>query len=158
MRVHAAGAVIAVLAVGCGAGSLWPGDRTSLLATRGVGYGEPSCTLSDGGVFGGARYQLPFDGGPLDYRRCTPATGLVTEGTRQLSAAELTALEDTLRALKLTTSGCGADKGVQHLTITTPAGVLEYEDGFYFCGKTTGPTVYVDHIDEVFAKLAALSP
>lgn len=45
---------------------------------------------------------------------------------------------------------CGADKAVQTLKVSTPAGVAEYVDSFYSC---QAKAVYIDNIDGVFEVL-----
>ena len=146
---------------GAGARTVWPSDAMKLVATDSGGGHVPQppagseCALSE------ATYTLTVAGHTLDWVFCV--AGAATSdpykkqtGTRALSEAEYAQAEVALKALKVVTqAGCGADKSLRKVFVTTARGEFEYVDSFYFCqggGKT-----YVDNIDGVFTALNQLS-
>ncbi len=81
------------------------------------------------------------------------------KGSRTLSESEYGDLDRAMQMLQLSqnASSCGADKGLESITLTTPAGEKAYTDSFYRCGDTTGTKVYVDNIDAVFSVFYTLA-
>jgi hypothetical protein len=146
---------------GGGAGAVWPSDAMKLVATDSGGGHVPQppagseCALSE------ATYTLTVAGRALNWMFCVAGATASDPykkqtGARALSEAEYAQAQVALSALKVVTqAGCGADKSLRKVFVTTPRGEFEYVDSFYFCqggGKT-----YVDNIDGVFTALNQLS-
>jgi hypothetical protein len=130
---------------------VWPADATRLVAeVRSFGFGPPPpptsiCPLP-------ARYTFTAASGLLEWGECQigpPAA--FNEGQRTLTPGQQEPILQALRGLEPSNpNACGADKGVEALVVTTPAGEKTYLDGFYACQKMG---VYVDGIDAVLLAL-----
>jgi hypothetical protein len=79
---------------------------------------------------------------------------------RQLSDAEMTQVTDALAEVEIGSSGnCGADKGVDTLTVQASDGTTEnYLDDFYSCEPAPEGETYVTNIDVIGSALSSLRP
>lgn len=107
-----------------------------------------------------ATYTLTVGGHQLDWQYCemtgtgSTATYTPRTGSRALQATEWSALQPKLAALVVSDRhDCGVDKPTYVLTVTTPAGDLEYFDDFYSC---TDPSRLYVRSDPLGGALAAL--
>ena len=84
-------------------------------------------------------------------------TYALTTGQATIAAADFVPLSDALHGLRRATkTACGADKPVETIVFTTPAGDTTYEDDFYFCDITdTKP--YVTGLGAVLEELDKLA-
>jgi hypothetical protein len=142
-----------------GGTDLFPSDTTKIVVTDKGGFGLPApdgstCSISD------RTFTLLLPARELSWKLCelTDAgnyefrTGQVT-----LSAADFVPLSDALHGLRRATmTGCGADKPVETIVFTTPAGDTTYEDSFYFC-NASDPKAYVTGLDAVLSELDKLA-
>jgi hypothetical protein len=126
-------------------------DVRSIDARSSGGFGVGVCPV-DGGSFSGDA----FDAGLLDYAQCQGTSRTVRSGSKALSSDNLAALRTSLGALVVDASGCGADKPMLVLDVSTATTTVRYKDSFYACGHEDGVT-YVDHIDGVFSLLGQLA-
>ncbi len=130
-------------------------DVRSIDARSTGGFGQGPCPV-DGGSFSGDAYHVTFDAGLLEYARCQVAPRAVRSGSKLLSSDEQAAIRTSLRALVVDASGCGVDKPMMVLEVSTATTTVHYKDSFYACGHEAGVT-YVDHIDGVFSLLSQLA-
>lgn len=138
---------------------LFPADTTKIVVTDKGGFGIPApdgstCSVADN------TFTLLLPARDLSWKLCefTDAgnyefrTGQVT-----VSAADFAPLSSALHGLRRATmTGCGADKPVETIVFTTPAGETTYEDSFYFC-NASDPKLYVTGLDAVLSELNKLA-
>ena len=137
-------------------------------------------TLSDGGgsglgpatpaaapcSIGMVTYALTVPDRHLTWSRCLVANGgqqasdyTVSTADRILSEAEWQTLVPALEGLVITDNKqCGADKDPVTVSVSTPAGEVDYEDGFYGCDQTHDkPLLSSDSIDTAAQALAGVA-
>lgn len=136
------------------ANTVWPTDRTKLVAeTKGGGFKPPpppgsTCAL------GAAKYTLDLATKTLSWEVCdlvdwnTPLTKVT--GSRAAVPADIAKINAAMRTVKITNEEiCGADKPMLNLFVTSASqGTKTYTDSFYSC--IGGGRTFVDNIDEVF--------
>jgi hypothetical protein len=132
---------------------LWPSNATKLEARVSGGFMPPppagsTCQLSQ------QKFSLDIPTKTLSWEVCErTAAGpyAMTKGALEIAAADYTAVDAAMDALKVTTETiCGADKPYMVLEVTSPAGTKTLLDSFYSC---QGNGTYVDGIGGVFAAL-----
>jgi len=140
--------------------AIWPANASqAVVADTGGGFAPQapagsSCRDAEAGTF-----TFTVADNKLRWRVCHAPGGAQpyaeVSGDRSLSADEARGLLDALRQVTRTkATGCGADKSVLTLRVTTPTGAHDYLDSFYVCH---GSGVYVDGIDEVLGQARRLA-
>jgi hypothetical protein len=131
---------------------LWPVGAVLVEATRRGGLPTPGCS-TDAGVVDGSTYLLSLPDGRLVYSVCFGSVPRYFEGELLLDAGQSSRFDDAMRALRRSDRKLlGADYPVYALRLTTPTGLLRYEDDFY-AWEDRADTVYVEDEEPVFALL-----
>lgn len=142
--------------------AVWNSASRRLVAVNdGNGFRPPTPPGSTC-MSGAARYTFTVDDGKLDWTVCVgkyPSPYSDTTGSRVLADGELKDLSKSLENLRVQvgTTGCGADKPLFTITISTTAGSQEYADGFYSCTIKDKPLLVSEGVDAVFGNLITLS-
>lgn len=143
----------------CGipAGSaIWPASATKLVAeSSGGGFAPPPPPGSTCAI-GRQKYSLDRATRVMTSETCELAGANkplhLKTGTTTITVAELAKINKAMDAVKVaTTDMCGADKPLEQIKVTTPAGEKTYTDSFYRCQG--GARTYIDGIGEVFAAM-----
>lgn len=138
---------------------LFPADTTKIVVTDKGGFtaGAPdgsTCSPVD------RTFTLLLPARELSWKLCEASdagTYSFTTGQATIAAADFVALSTALHGLRRATkTACGADKPVETIVFTTPAGDTTYEDDFYFCDASDSKA-YVTGLDAVFAELGKLA-
>lgn len=140
--------------------SIWPADKTKLVAiNQGGGFVPPPPAGSECG-FGRAKYTLDIETLTLSSETCAaPASGgplQIATKSRTITTSELAKIDAAMKKVKVTTKDfCGTDKQSLSIEVTsTSQGPKSYFDSFYACSG--GGRTYVDNIDGVFGAFRAL--
>ncbi|GEM_PF-1652916 len=141
--------------------SVWPADRTKLVAVSAGGGFTPPPPSGSTCAFGAGKYTVDFASGELSWEVCsfvdwgTPMRTVT--GSRTLSAHELELIDEAMRAVKVTSGGaCGADKPLLTIEVTSASeGTRKFFDDFYACMDPS--RTYVSNIDVVFSVLHDLA-
>jgi hypothetical protein len=129
---------------------VWPDNATKMVAEdHGGGFVGPAPAGSSCPALRAGTYTLTVADRRLAWHICTFGTVYsYVDGAKTLGDADYASLVAALKAVTLSTSTtCGADKSIETLTVTTPAGDAVYLDSFYVCAHQG---TYVDHLDELF--------
>jgi hypothetical protein len=104
-----------------------------------------------------ASHQLAWTA--CDYVGSPPTTTTPRIGDRILGDAEWSSLEDALAAIDVVarTGGCGADKDMLALTVSTAQTSIEYADAFYECNNPGKPLVDTDALDHAMSVAGELA-
>ncbi len=141
--------------------SIFTSDVKVLVAeNEGGGFAPPAPPGSEC-IIGAAKYTLTVASRQFDWKQCR-SSGLdpykLAQGSRLLDATEFKNLSQALSNLKVVKAdGCGADKPVLTMTITTSQGTQKYMDSFYGCNFKDLPLLDTSAMDQTFSEFYALA-
>lgn len=138
---------------------LWPVGATQVEASSHAGYFQGTCDTADGGRLTGWDYSLTLPEGRLQYEVCLgqgPSSQYAI-GERVVDASGLESFDLAMRGLARGQRQTWADVPRSAVVLTTPAGVLRYEDLHSEPWAFPAGVEYVSGIEPLFGVLEQLA-
>jgi hypothetical protein len=140
----------------------WPANALEIIATRSAGYYESPCGLSDGGMtpaFFTSSFKLNLVAKQIEFVDCrSQVNPMVRTGTKALSRAQLTTLDNTVKKLKKAEPHCAYDGPHLELRVDSATEIQFYTEVYSAsaCGQNMR-AIAVDGFAEVLSAIQSFT-